>query len=676
MRIRSTIVFLLFIALQSSAASTTSGFAVAARWNGLYDFMWLGFGKIMKYTIQNGVTTNTEVLYNGNGRYAQINPDGQRVCFFTKEGTISTIPAAGGAATTVLTVSTVTASHAFMDWPKGDDIYYGVVSDNADKCPDQLWKVNVNTKAATHISNFTLGSGGQARIWQFSISDDNRISVGGPDCHRMWLTNNIVLTDNIHVEGKVRQTKDMASDNASTMYGVGCGHAVSSDGLYLCHFRSTCHCGVTIQNWDKSQVGIYSYQEMGSWGTIMWDPQATTFGQGPGGNQTRFSSNDSRWLVFNSGLDERGCSWGSNQELINWKDHEQIHTSNAVTSAAIKAGDRSLSEQNETGDFWVGNPPPHQEQVALPVATPSGGTFSDSISFTLSCATSGAQIYYTLDGSTPDNTKILYTAGASIKLKTTTTVKVIGIKSGILSSVIMTTLFSKSLSSLIAHSHMTATATSFQAGNEAAKAIDGDANSFWHTQWGPTQDILPQSITLALDKSYLVSGFEYVPRPTSSGSSNGIVTSYSIQVSVGTGAFAVVASGTWADDFTTKTVTFTPVMASNVRLVVNQGHGGFGSSAEINIAGTIPGTGALSDFTEKSQGLSLISAEAGVVRINANGYCRLEIAGLDGRVVSAFSGEAAGTMSIRLPRMKPGLYIARLHTSDHVVAQRMIITRR
>jgi hypothetical protein len=61
-------------------------------------------------------------------------------------------------------------------------------------------------------------------------------------------------------------------------------------------------------------------------------------------------------------------------------------------------------------------------KVATPSITPNAGSFTDSVIVTLACATSNVQIYYTLNDSTPDNTKTLYIA--PFKLNTTTTVKV------------------------------------------------------------------------------------------------------------------------------------------------------------------------------------------------------------------------------------------------------------
>jgi hypothetical protein len=64
-------------------------------------------------------------------------------------------------------------------------------------------------------------------------------------------------------------------------------------------------------------------------------------------------------------------------------------------------------------------------QVATPGFSPAAGSYESSVEITLSCATGGAAIYFTLDGSTPDAADTLYSA--PFTRTSTTTVKAIGI---------------------------------------------------------------------------------------------------------------------------------------------------------------------------------------------------------------------------------------------------------
>ena len=63
--------------------------------------------------------------------------------------------------------------------------------------------------------------------------------------------------------------------------------------------------------------------------------------------------------------------------------------------------------------------------VSTPTFSPSGGTYYTPQTVTISCATDGAVIHYTLDGTTPDGTSAVYSEPLTIS--TTTTVRAIAI---------------------------------------------------------------------------------------------------------------------------------------------------------------------------------------------------------------------------------------------------------
>lgn len=78
------------------------------------------------------------------------------------------------------------------------------------------------------------------------------------------------------------------------------------------------------------------------------------------------------------------------------------------------------------------------EQVATPVITPASGTYDGSVNVSISCATEGAIIYYTMDGTDPDENSGDY--GGSFVIAATSvqaepvTVKAIAMKAGMLNS--------------------------------------------------------------------------------------------------------------------------------------------------------------------------------------------------------------------------------------------------
>ncbi len=86
-----------------------------------------------------------------------------------------------------------------------------------------------------------------------------------------------------------------------------------------------------------------------------------------------------------------------------------------------------------------------QTTVAMPIISPSGGTFSSTQSISLTTSTPGATIYYTTNGSTPTAASMQYASPFSVS--STTTVKAIAIKTGMINSNISTVTFTRSSTS-------------------------------------------------------------------------------------------------------------------------------------------------------------------------------------------------------------------------------------
>ena len=77
--------------------------------------------------------------------------------------------------------------------------------------------------------------------------------------------------------------------------------------------------------------------------------------------------------------------------------------------------------------------------VADPTFSPEAGTYVGSVEVTLSCATAGASIYYTTDGSNPSTSSTLYSA--PIVLSQTTTLKAFAVKTDYQNSQIVTATY-------------------------------------------------------------------------------------------------------------------------------------------------------------------------------------------------------------------------------------------
>ena len=94
-----------------------------------------------------------------------------------------------------------------------------------------------------------------------------------------------------------------------------------------------------------------------------------------------------------------------------------------LKAVAVKEGNYTDS-QVATAVFTI----KAKEVVATPVISPNGGEFETSATVTLTCGTDGAQIYYTLDGTTPTTASAAYSQ--PFTLTESATVMAVAVKSG------------------------------------------------------------------------------------------------------------------------------------------------------------------------------------------------------------------------------------------------------
>lgn len=80
--------------------------------------------------------------------------------------------------------------------------------------------------------------------------------------------------------------------------------------------------------------------------------------------------------------------------------------------------------------------------VASPIPSPAGNTFYNDVAVSISCSTSGAEIRYTTNGDTPTGASTLYSSLFTITASST--LKALGIKSGLDNSTISTNLYTLS----------------------------------------------------------------------------------------------------------------------------------------------------------------------------------------------------------------------------------------
>jgi hypothetical protein len=117
-------------------------------------------------------------------------------------------------------------------------------------------------------------------------------------------------------------------------------------------------------------------------------------------------------------------------------------TGNTIVVGAVQFGAGAASSSGGGTIFYqpetIFSPPP-ANTVNQPIITPPGGNFCGPVVVQIGDTTAGAVIYYSLDGSTPNQTSILYTGPFTVS--STTTVKAIAVKSGLSNSVVATANF-------------------------------------------------------------------------------------------------------------------------------------------------------------------------------------------------------------------------------------------
>jgi lysophospholipase L1-like esterase/heme exporter protein D len=121
-----------------------------------------------------------------------------------------------------------------------------------------------------------------------------------------------------------------------------------------------------------------------------------------------------------------------------------VHTLNLWVREANTIADK-IVVTTDAGYVPSGFGPPESPRgedvwtVASPVIDPSGGTFTDGVTVSISADTPGADIYYTLDGSTPTEASTLYTS--PFLLSASATLKAKGILAGYNDSSVVIAVF-------------------------------------------------------------------------------------------------------------------------------------------------------------------------------------------------------------------------------------------
>lgn len=194
----------------------------------------------------------------------------------------------------------------------------------------------------------------------------------------------------------------------------------------------TSNTGSTENNvcWPAQTMPVEYFASSHAWslstGQVLSNTITVTLTRKSDSNVWMFSTakSDGDFYVDNTGYGQKGCIIFRPNGIDEFKDGD---------SFSVKIEGLAKSIAYDVNFFSLDDTPSPETTAAL-TFSPNGGTFTEAQSVTISCATKGAEIYYTLDGSEPTADSAKYTAAVSIP--ESKTLKAISVKDGVLSDVV------------------------------------------------------------------------------------------------------------------------------------------------------------------------------------------------------------------------------------------------
>ena len=159
-------------------------------------------------------------------------------------------------------------------------------------------------------------------------------------------------------------------------------------------------------------------------------------------------------------------------------------------------------------------------RVDMPVCQPVSVERQTNGRLKMSTPTKNATIWYSIDGGEYQKYSSVITHNGAC------TVTAYCTSEGLMSSPVMSYDFPLFINK---SSWKVVSVDSYQGGNEARLAIDGNTNTFWHTAWGASEPRHPHTIVIDMATNYKVTAITYLSRQD--GNQNGMVKSYEVYLS-------------------------------------------------------------------------------------------------------------------------------------------------
>lgn len=214
-----------------------------------------------------------------------------------------------------------------------------------------------------------------------------------------------------------------------------------------------------------------------------------------------------------------------------------------------------------------------------------------------------------------------------------------------------------------------------QSGEAADLAIDGDSNTYWHTQWSPSSPGYPHEIILDLGDNFTVSGFKYLPRQD--GNQNGHVAGYEIYVSSNTrfNNSKKVASGTWTYSTAEKIVNFSGREGRYVRFLSTSEVNGnaWASAAELNVIVSSPVYTSIPEPDREPAELEVYSKEQIIyLRHNLDVESTVQVFSVSGRIITQ-KQLSKYEKEVNFMNAAPGIYIINLISDGQKITKKVVV---
>lgn len=196
---------------------------------------------------------------------------------------------------------------------------------------------------------------------------------------------------------------------------------------------------IAVASITKAETVTFTFSELAtanSWenGTAYTSVEISpiTLSAAGGGNNGKYYTSDKSWRMYNGGTVNITAAEGYKVTVVSSTPSQTFTISDGAASLSCTATTKFTS-------ITVTYSSVAANQVSIPTFSKASGAYVGSQSVTIACATDGATIYYTTDGTEP--TALSKEYEGAINISTTTTIKAIAVKSGMNNSDIATATY-------------------------------------------------------------------------------------------------------------------------------------------------------------------------------------------------------------------------------------------